>query len=559
MSMNVLKRRPIRLLTRRVLLPAALGAVLAGGMAVPAFAAPGPLDLNSASCPSNMTEGENDGCVTELQTLLNTHGFKLTVDGDFGAGTLAAVRTFQSETGIAVDGQVGPQTKGELYISSTSVPDPIDLQSSQCPTSLTGGEDDGCVTELQDLLNAQGAHLSIDGDFGNSTLAAVEAFQSAHSLSVDGQVGPLTKDALYGTSAVTGAAVDLRSSSCPANMTEGEVDGCVAALQSLLDAHGATLSVDGGFGPLTVAAVQSFQSANGLSVDGQVGPATKAALYSNVSTTTGAPAPIALDSSSCPSNMTEGENDGCVTTLQSFLNSWGQHLAVDGDFGAHTLAAVEAFQSASGLSVDGQVGPATKAKIVYEDGVYHCPTTGCPNQNSAIQPYVVQYAQAMVKQGTMPYVYAGGHGASPGPSTGYCTGTPGGSNSAGWLQDSNGTWYCFASGHVGLDCSGFARLMYDEAAGYDVLGAGATNDQIKLGQQISSSQAVPGDLIFFGTSSTATDHVGIYAGVVNGVAMMYNAFDTGTYVREEPVSDATTPDHPNAYYVHYNAYVSISA
>ncbi|WP_052441058.1 C40 family peptidase [Streptacidiphilus anmyonensis] len=555
--MNVLIRRPLRLLTRRVLLPAALGATLVGGLTVPAFATPGPLDLNSSSCPTNMTENENDGCVTELQTLLNTHGFHLSVDGDFGANTVAAVRTFQSETGIAVDGQVGPQTKGELYVSSTSVPDPINLQSASCPANMTGTEDDGCVTELQDLLNAHGAHLSVDGDFGNDTLAAVKAFQSSHGLGVDGQVGPLTKDALYGSSAVTGAAVDLRSSSCPANMTDGEVDGCVAALQSLLDAHGATLSVDGGFGPLTLAAVKAFQSANGLGVDGQVGPQTKAALYSNVSTSTGAPAPIALDSASCPANMTQGEDDGCVTELQSFLNSQGQHLAVDGDFGAHTFAAVEAFQAANGLGVDGQVGPATKAKILYEDGVYHCPSTGCPGQGKAIQPYVVQYAAAMAKTGTMPYVYAGGHGASPGPSRGYCSGTPGGSDSAGWLQDSNGTWYCFAGSHVGLDCSGFARLMYDEAAGYDVLGAGATNDQIKLGNLISSTQAVPGDLIFFGTSTSATDHVGIYAGVVNGVRMMYNAFDTGTYVREEPVSDAMSSDHPNAYYVHYDAYVSI--
>ncbi|MBF9069075.1 C40 family peptidase [Streptacidiphilus fuscans] len=555
--MNVLKRRPHRLL-RRVLLPVSLGAVLAGGLAVPAFAAPGPIDLNSSSCPANMTGGENDGCVTELQTLLNTHGFRLTVDGDFGNGTLAAVRTFQSETGIAVDGQVGPQTKAELYVSSTSVPDPIDLESSSCPANITGGEVSGCVTELQDLLNAQGAHLSIDGDFGNGTLAAVEAFQSAHKLSVDGQVGTLTKDALYGTSNVTGGAVDLRSASCPANMTQGEVDGCVTALQSLLDAHGASLSVDGGFGPLTFSAVESFQSANGLSVDGQVGPQTKAALYDNVSTSVGAPAPIALNSSSCPANMTEGEIDGCVTSLQSFLNTQGQHLAVDGDFGAHTFAAVEAFQAANSLSVDGQVGPATKAKILYEDGVYHCPSTGCPGQNQAIQPYVVQYAAAMAKQGTMPYVYAGGHGASPGPSVGYCSGTPGTSSAAGYLQDSNGTWYCFASHHVGLDCSGFARLMYYEAAGYDVLGSGATNDQIKLGNQISSSQAVPGDLIFFGTSTSSTDHVGIYAGVVNGVPMMYNAFDTGTNVREEPVSDAQSSDHPNAYYTHYDAYVSIS-
>ena len=320
------------------LLAAVLGAVLVSGLATPAMAAPAPVDLNSSSCPANMVSGEDDGCVVELQTLLNTHGFGLGVDGDFGANTVAAVRTFQSETGIGVDGQVGPQTKAALYVSSGSVPDPITLTSSLCPANMVSGEDDGCVTELQDLLNQQGAHLSIDGSFGANTLAAVKAFQSA----------------------------------------------------------------------------------NGLGVDGQVGPETKAALYSNVSTAPGAPAPLDLQSSSCPANMVEGEHDGCVTTLQSFLNSWGEHLAVDGDFGAHTFAAVESFQAARGIGVDGQVGAQTKSAI-YSDGVYYCPPIGCPGQGQPIQPYVVAAAKAMVAQNPpMPYAYAGGHGTTPGPSLGRC-------------------------------------------------------------------------------------------------------------------------------------------
>ncbi|MBC3840162.1 C40 family peptidase [Streptacidiphilus sp. 4-A2] len=83
--------------------------------------------------------------------------------------------------------------------------------------------------------------------------------------------------------------------------------------------------------------------------------------------------------------------------------------------------------------------------------------------------------------------------------------------------------------------------MYSEAADYDVLGSGGTDEQIVQGAQVPAGQAVPGDLLFFGTSTGNTDHVGIYAGVVDGVPQMYDAFDTGTYVREEPVSDANTP------------------
>lgn len=52
----------------------------------------------------------------------------------------------------------------------------------------------------------------------------------------------------------------------------------VRALQSLLNMHGATLSVDGSYGPATEKAVKAFQTKNGLSVDGKCGPITWSAL-----------------------------------------------------------------------------------------------------------------------------------------------------------------------------------------------------------------------------------------------------------------------------------------
>ena len=84
--------------------------------------------------------------------------------------------------------------------NAASAPAPIKLTSSACPTNISYGQHNGCVTELQELLNKHGAHLAVDGDFGPATLAAVKSYQSSHGLSVDGIVGPKTKASLDGGS-----------------------------------------------------------------------------------------------------------------------------------------------------------------------------------------------------------------------------------------------------------------------------------------------------------------------------------------------------------------------
>lgn len=49
-----------------------------------------------------------------LQVELNNHGYQLIVDGIFGTKTDAAVRDFQRENGLVVDGIVGPATMAKL-------------------------------------------------------------------------------------------------------------------------------------------------------------------------------------------------------------------------------------------------------------------------------------------------------------------------------------------------------------------------------------------------------------------------------------------------------------
>lgn len=63
-----------------------------------------------------LRKGAKGRDVSELQALLNAHGASLSVDGDFGAGTEAAVKAFQKRFRVAggADGIVGTATRTAL-------------------------------------------------------------------------------------------------------------------------------------------------------------------------------------------------------------------------------------------------------------------------------------------------------------------------------------------------------------------------------------------------------------------------------------------------------------
>lgn len=61
-----------------------------------------------------LRNGSTGGAVKIAQGLLNAKGYPLVADGIFGPLTDGAVRRFQSNNGLQVDGVVGPQTWGAL-------------------------------------------------------------------------------------------------------------------------------------------------------------------------------------------------------------------------------------------------------------------------------------------------------------------------------------------------------------------------------------------------------------------------------------------------------------
>jgi GH25 family lysozyme M1 (1,4-beta-N-acetylmuramidase) len=74
--------------------------------------------------PENLvlSAGDSGPAVVYAQQRLNVHGAKLSVDGDFGALTTQAVRTFQTASHLTVDGVIGPATWKALDASAPNGP-----------------------------------------------------------------------------------------------------------------------------------------------------------------------------------------------------------------------------------------------------------------------------------------------------------------------------------------------------------------------------------------------------------------------------------------------------
>ena len=83
--------------------------------------------------------------------------------------------------------------------------------------TLRQGESGAAVSELQQLLNAKGINITVDGVFGNATRAAVVQFQQQNGLVVDGIVGTQTWQALRrgGPIQLTDAAIYYEPSKYP--------------------------------------------------------------------------------------------------------------------------------------------------------------------------------------------------------------------------------------------------------------------------------------------------------------------------------------------------------
>jgi peptidoglycan hydrolase-like protein with peptidoglycan-binding domain len=97
----------------------------------------------------------------------------VTADGQFGPGTETALKAYQQQHKLKVDGIAGPDTFAQMGLYELIL--------------LKPGTSGDAVKKLQQSLG-----ISADGQFGAGTQKAVREFQSKNGLEADGLAGPAT-------------------------------------------------------------------------------------------------------------------------------------------------------------------------------------------------------------------------------------------------------------------------------------------------------------------------------------------------------------------------------
>ena len=298
------------------------------------------------------------GCSSALADTATVTARKLILR-EKASSTSDALQTLPKGTKLEVLGKSGSWYKvtygkytGYVYKTYVSVTKTASSSSSSSSaTRLEKGSTGSAVKDLQTKLKKLGYYDAyVDGDYGDTTVAAVKAFQKKYNLTADGIAGKETLKKL--DSAYKNADSDKDDDS----LRMGDSGSAVKDLQTKLKKLGYySGTVDSTFGSGTYTAVRAFQKKYNLTADGVAGSETLKKLdsvYKNA------------DSDKDDDSLRMGDSGSAVKDLQTKLKKLGYYDGtVDSTFGSGTYAAVKAFQKKYNLTADGVAGSETLKKL----------------------------------------------------------------------------------------------------------------------------------------------------------------------------------------------------
>lgn len=354
-------------------------------------------DIKSSYPGTVLRVGSSGQQVMQIQEQLNAIAINypnitpiFPVDGNFAASTEAAVRVFQRQFNLGVDGVVGKATWYRISYIYAAVRKLAELKSIGQVQNLYSGEWPGIVLRegskgvdvqlLQYYLSCIAVfyneipNLTIDGRFGRQLNNAVIAFQKRFGLIQDGIVGQATWDRIYAIFTTLDNTIVPDNSAAPYPGTAIQLGGSGASVRTIQNALNTVSSqyssipvvvVDGTFGIGTRNAVIAFQRQFDLTPDGIVGQTTWERLLTTANNIELGDQP----SQSLPpfpgTLLRVGSTGNDVQLIQQRLKDISIYytsipdVVADGIFGAATEAAVIAFQRMLGIIADGVVGQQT--------------------------------------------------------------------------------------------------------------------------------------------------------------------------------------------------------
>ncbi|HET7657827.1 MAG TPA: peptidoglycan-binding domain-containing protein [Bacillales bacterium] len=206
-----------------------------------------------------LRRGDSGSEVRELQKRLIDLGYDLHeygADGQYGDETEAAVRSFQEDHGLVVDGIIGPRTIAALENAEA-------YNANSDGQLLRIGDRGSAAKEWQEQLHAVGFDLARDGIYGPNTRNATQDFQRWASIADDGIVGPVTREKMKWARIYPGHYIQRDDEGSWVEQVQRKVN----------------VATDGIFGPVTEQSVRHWQRAHGLKDDGIVGSTTWTAMF----------------------------------------------------------------------------------------------------------------------------------------------------------------------------------------------------------------------------------------------------------------------------------------